>query len=126
MRSQFGASSNCARTFRISSLRSPLARGMRGDCGASILSRASSEDQAGQFGHRGDAQIDERHPAPLARYPHGRHAQAVRGAQVLEGVVDEGTAVGVEVMLAQQEVKAVQRRLAAIARVLDAVDAVEV
>ena len=46
--------------------------------------------------------------------------------QVLEHVVDEGTAMRVEVMLAQQVVEAVQRRLAPIARVLDAVDPIEV
>src|SRR2546428_5945746 len=110
MRSHFGASSICARAFRISSLRSPLARGMRGDCGASILSRARSENQAGQFEHRSDAQVDERHAAALARYPHGRHAQAMRRTQVLERIVDERAAMRIEMMLAQQEVKAVQRR----------------
>jgi hypothetical protein len=50
----------------------------------------------------------------------------MRGAQVLEDVVDEGAAVGVEVVGSQQHVKAVQRGLAAVARVLDRIDRVEV
>ena len=36
MRSHFGASSICARVFRISSLRSPLARGMGGGAGGRL------------------------------------------------------------------------------------------
>src|SRR5690349_20393034 len=109
MRSHFGASSICASAFKISSLRSPLARGMEWDAGGSgILSRASSENQAGQLTDRRDAQIDVRDAPALARHPHGRHAEAMRRAQVLERIVDEGAPVRVEVVLAQQHEEAVR------------------
>src|SRR5688500_12231621 len=50
----------------------------------------------------------------------------MRGTQVLQDVVDEGAAVGVQVVLAQQHVEAVLRRLAAVARILDRIDRVKV
>src|SRR5437868_3457933 len=121
--SHFGASSICASAFRISSFRSPLARGMGGEW---ILSRASAENQARQLDHRCDAQIDVRHAAPLARHPHRRHAEAVRGTQVLGRIVDECAPMRIQVMLAQQVIEPVQRRLAAVARIFDAVDGVEI
>src|SRR6185295_121491 len=58
--------------------------------------------------------------------PDRGHPQPVRGAQVLEHVVDERAAVRIDVVLAQQHAKAVQRRLAAVARILDRIDRVEV
>src|SRR5688500_324542 len=47
-------------------------------------------------------------------------------AQVAEDVVDQGAAMRVEIVLAQQNVEAVESRLAPIAGVLDGVDAIEV
>ena len=55
--------------------------------------------------------------------PDGGHAQAVCSAQILQHVVDHRAAVRVEIVLAQQIVEAVQRRLAPIAGVLERVDA---
>src|SRR5438874_6232837 len=121
MRSHFGASSMCASAFRISSLRSPLARGMGGkDRPAQILSRALAEHQAGEFYHRAHAQVHEGRAAPVTADPHGRHAEAVRRAQVVERIVDEGAAMRIEVVVAQQHMEALQGRLAKIARVFNA------
>src|SRR5690242_3753063 len=108
MRSHFGASSMCARAFRISSLRSPFARGMWDWGDARIL--PVTEHEAGKLDDRGHARIDIAHLAPERADPDRGHPEAVGGAQVVEGVVHEGAAVRVEVMVAQQHVEAVQRR----------------
>src|SRR5439155_14073387 len=84
-----------------------------------------AEHQGGAFYHRAHAPVHNGRAAPVTADPHGRHAEAVRRAQVVERVVDEGAAMRVEVVVAQQHVKAVQGGLAQIARVFNAVYRVE-
>src|SRR4029079_14260821 len=121
IRSHFGCSSICASAFRISSRRSPLARGMR----KFYALVGVPEHQPRQLRDGSHPQIDIGKARRARAHPDGGHAELLGGAQVLRHVIDKGTAVRVEIVRAQQHPEPVQRRLGPVTGAFDRVHRVE-
>src|SRR5688572_12064523 len=117
----FGCSSIWASAFRISSRRSPFTRGML----ELYPSVGVAEHQPWQLRDRFDTQVGKRRAPLVAAHPHGGHAEPFRRAQVLRHVVDEGAAVGFEVVRPQQHPEPLQGGLGPVTGALDGVDRVE-